>query len=174
MRPINKQVECVEQLGLSESLNFLVEKMFVILHTGARPFNCLASGNWLVQLLLLFGLVSISFTTSAASGTIEEFIGGLKRGHVNLEALTALKTLDASDDRLGYGLCMVAKRQGCAADGSFGYGLCMAAGRNGCVTDGSLGYGLCMAGKRSGCETTADLGYGLCMAANRTGCEEKF
>lgn len=111
---------------------------------------------------------------SHAAGTMEEFVGGLKRGHVNLEVLVALQSLDKSEDRVGYGLCMVAKRQDCAPEGSFGYGLCMAAGRSGCVENGSLGYGLCMAGKRSGCEPQAGLGYGLCMAANRTQCAEKF
>jgi hypothetical protein len=113
-------------------------------------------------------------TAAMAVGTMMDFVGGLKKGHVNVETLVALQKLDASDDRIGYGLCMVAKRQECDPEGTLGYGLCMAAGRNGCVTNGTLGYGLCMAGKRSGCETEGGLGYGLCMAANRTQCAEKF
>lgn len=123
--------------------------------------------------VLLSVLISVPITSYGA-GTLQDFVGGLKRGHVNLELLVALQALDQSQDRVGYGLCMVAKRQNCVAEGSVGYGLCMAAGRSGCVEDGSLGYGLCMAGKRSGCEPQADLGYGLCMAANRTQCAEKF
>lgn len=123
---------------------------------------------------LLTGALMSLPTATIGAGTMQDFVGGLKRGHVNLELLVALQTLDQSSDRVGYGLCMVAKRQDCAAEGTLGYGLCMAAGRSGCVENGSLGYGLCMAGKRSGCEPQAGLGYGLCMAANRTQCAEKF
>ncbi|MEJ2743898.1 MAG: hypothetical protein P8176_15875 [Gammaproteobacteria bacterium] len=121
-----------------------------------------------------YGVVSVLVaccSARAGAETIGHFVSELKKGQVSLEMLVALKTLESNEDHIGYGLCMVAKRQECARDGSLGYGLCMAAGRKGCVENSSLGYGVCMAGNRSGCDVQGNLGYGLCMAANRSGCK---
>ena len=122
----------------------------------------------------LLGMGVLSFSAPLNAETIDHFVSELKRGRVPLDTLVAMKTLDAGDEQIGYGLCMVAKRQECVVTGSLGYGLCMASGRNGCVKTGSLGYGLCMAGNRAGCDVQGSLSYGLCMAANRSGCQSEL
>ncbi|PLX78692.1 MAG: hypothetical protein C0616_13530 [Desulfuromonas sp.] len=123
--------------------------------------------------IVIAGLTMILALT-ATNGLAEDFewaVDQISKNQVPMNLINTLVMLDGTDQRVGFGLCVMAgnKPTVCDKNGSVGYGMCVASGNDPvhCDRKGSVGYGICVTVgvEPRFCDRKGSVGYGMCISA---------
>lgn len=126
--------------------------------------------------IVMAGLViAIAFTaTNCLALDFEKVVDQIRNNKVSIDLISNLVMLEGTDQKVGFGLCVMAGNEisKCYKNGSVGYGMCVASGLepNQCDRKGSVGYGLCVTLGIDPlfCDRNGSVGYGMCISAGNT------
>lgn len=118
-----------------------------------------------------FALMLALTATNSLAEDFERVVGQISKNKVPMNLINTLMMLDKTDQRVGFGMCVVAGNAPtvCDKNGSVGYGMCVASGIDPvhCDRKGSVGYGICVTigVEPRFCDRNGSVGYGMCISA---------
>lgn len=119
-------------------------------------------------------VITICMTLTASNCFAEDFghvVDQISKNRIQMHLINTLVMLDGANQRVGFGLCVMAGKEprDCDKNGSVGYGMCVASGIDPAYCDkkGSVGYGICVTTgiEPRFCDRNGSVGYGMCISA---------